>query len=89
MLNGFVMAQLLYWVRHLLANLGLVDFDLGCSTILPTYSASSVNFPVSQTELGIGWNSTNQSQPNLGSSGDAPPCSLFASTLMAFRISCG
>ena len=37
---------------HLLACLGWVDFDLGCSTILPSCSASSANFPSAQAQLG-------------------------------------
>ena len=36
----------------LLANLGWVDFDLGCSTILPTFLPTSVNFPSAQLESG-------------------------------------
>ena len=55
-----------YRVIHLLANLGWVDFDLGCSAILPTYSATSANFPLAQTELGRGWNTAKvrQEMPN-------------------------
>ena len=49
-----------YRVRHLLANLGWVDFDLRSPTILPTYSATSANVSLAQTELGGGWNSTNK-----------------------------
>ena len=43
-----------YRVRHLLANLGWVDFDLRSPTILPTYSATSANVSLAQTELGGG-----------------------------------
>ena len=53
-----------YRVANLLANLGWVDFDFLCSTILPTSSASSANFPSAQAEPGRGGNSQNQSQPN-------------------------
>ena len=59
--------QHMYRVTHLLVNLGWVDFDLGCFTILPSCSASSANFPSAQAEPGRGWNSQNQSQPNRGS----------------------
>ena len=48
----------------LLANLGWVDFDSGCFTILPTCSATFADFPSARAELGRGWNSTDQSQPN-------------------------
>ena len=60
-----------YRAGHLLSNLGWVDFDLECSIILPTCSATSANFPSAQAELGKRWNRRNQSQPNLGSPGDA------------------
>ena len=63
-----------YRVTHLLANLGWVDFDLGCSTILPSSSGSSANFPSAQAQPGRGWNSQNQSQPIPGSPGDGSPC---------------
>ena len=36
---------------HLLANLGWVDFDLGCSTVFPSYSRLC-QFPISQAEGG-------------------------------------
>ena len=39
-----------YRVTHLLANLGWVDFYLGCSTILPRCSATSAKFPPAQAE---------------------------------------
>ena len=65
-----------YSVTHLLANFGWIDFDLGCSTILPSCSASSANFPSAQAEPGRGWNSQNQCQPNQGSPGDVLHCIL-------------
>ena len=71
-----------YSVTHLLANFGWIDFDLGCSTILPSCSASSANFPSAQAEPGRGWNSQNQSQPNPGSPGDVSPCTLGHSFLI-------
>ena len=37
-----------YRVAHFRANLGWLDFDLGCSTILPSCSASSANFTSAQ-----------------------------------------
>ena len=51
-------------VTHLLANLGWVGFDLGCSTIVPSCSTSSASFPSAQAEPGRGWNSHTQSQFN-------------------------
>ena len=66
-----------YRVTHLLANLGWVDFDLGCSTILPSCSAASAKFPPAQAELGRQWNSQNASQPNPGSPGDGSPCTTI------------
>ena len=63
-----------YMGTHLLANLGWVDFDLECSTILPSCSTSSANFPSAQAEPGRGWNSPNQSQPNPAIRPDGPPC---------------
>ena len=65
-----------YRVTHLLANLGWVDFDLGCSIILPSCSAASAKFPPVQAESGRLWNSQNPSQPNPGSPGDGSPCIL-------------
>ena len=65
---------LLYRETHLLANLGWVDYDLGCSTILPSCSGSSANFPSAQAEPLRGWNSQNQSQPNWGLPGDGSSC---------------
>ena len=66
-----------YSVTHLLANLGWVDFDLGCSTMLPSCPASSANFPSAQAEPGRGWNNQNTSQPNRGSPGDVSPCNYI------------
>ena len=63
-----------YRVTHLLANLGWVDFDLECSTILPSCPASSAKFPPAQAESGRGWNS--QSHTNQSSPGDASPCTV-------------
>ena len=65
-----------YREGHLLANLGWVEFDLGCSTILPTCSATSAKFPSAQAELGRGWKSINQSQPIPGSPADASSCTV-------------
>ena len=62
-------------MTHLQANLGWVDLDSGCSTILPSCSVSSAKFPPAQTQPGRGWNSQNQSQPNRGLPGDWSPCS--------------
>ena len=64
----------LYRVTHLLANLGWFDLDLGCSTILPSCSASSAKFPSAQAEPGRGWNSQNPSQQNPVSAHFGTPC---------------
>ena len=73
-----------YRVTLLLANLGWVDFDLGCSTILPSCSAASAKFPPSQAKLGRQWNFQNSSQPNPGSPGDGSPC-IMTSDQSNFR----
>ena len=49
-------------VAHLLVNLGWVDFDLGYSTILPSCSASSANFPSAQAEGGTAKIKVNSTQ---------------------------
>ena len=46
--------------------LGWVDLDLGCSTILPNYTAISAKFPSAQAEQGRQWIDQNHSQPNPG-----------------------
>ena len=46
--EGFLVQY--YRATHLLANLGWVDFDLRCSTILPSCPASSAKFPPAQAE---------------------------------------
>ena len=63
--------DLLYRVAHLLANL---DFDVGCSIVLPMCPAISAKF---STEPGREWNYQNQSQPNPGSQRVLPPCVVF------------
>ena len=57
--------------------LGWVDFDLWCSTILPSCSASFASFPSAQGRTSNGWNSLNESQPNLSNlaiRAVVPPC---------------
>ena len=49
---------------HLQANLGWVDFDFGCSTLLPSCSARSANFTSAQAESGPIKIKVNPSQPN-------------------------
>ena len=49
--------ETLYRVTHLLANPGWVHFDLRCSTILPSCSASSADFSSAQAEADRGWDS--------------------------------
>ena len=46
----FLQEELIYRVTHLHANQGWVDFDLGCSTILPSCSAAFAKFPPAQAE---------------------------------------
>ena len=58
---------ILYRVTHLVANLGWVDYDLGCSTILLGQKVATV----AATSQG---NSPNLSQPNPGSPPDGSPC---------------
>ena len=58
-----------YRVTHLLANLGLVDFDFGCSTL-----CLMGNWQNWLSTWARWWNIPNQSQPNPGSPGDGPPC---------------
>ena len=65
---------LLYRVTHLLANLGWVDIDFGCSTlclILPGLMGNWQNWLSSWVRW---WNIPNQSQPNPGSPADGSPC---------------
>ena len=64
----------LYRVTNLLANLYWVDFDLGCSTILPAAQPLLAKFPPAEAESGRQWNSQNPSQPIPGSPGDGSPC---------------
>ena len=66
----------MYREGHMLANLGWIEFNLGYSTVLPSCSATSANFPSVQAELGRGLNSSNQCQPNPGLPADAHPCTL-------------
>ena len=66
----------LYRVAHLLANLGWVDFDFGCSTlcqVLPGLMGKWQNLLSSWARC---WNIPNQSQPNPGSPGDVSPCTV-------------
>ena len=43
---------MIYRVKHPQSNLDWVDFDLGCSTILASCSASSASFPTAQAAGG-------------------------------------
>ena len=57
----------MYRVAHLLANLGCVDFDFGCSTfclVLPGLMGLWQKWLSSWARW---WNISNQSQPNPGS----------------------
>ena len=53
---------------------GSVDFDVLCSTILRSCSASSANFPSAQAKPDRRWNKQNLSQPNPPIWADGPPC---------------
>ena len=57
---------------HLQANLGWVDFDFGCSTLLPSCSARSANFTSAQAESGP----INISQPKSTQPKDLPVFSI-------------
>ena len=70
----FLQEELIYRVTHLHANQGWVDFDLGCSNILPSCSAAFAKFPPAQAESGRKWHSQNPSQPNPSSPGDRSHC---------------
>ena len=56
-----------YRVTNLPVNLGWVDLDLGCSTILPTCSATSARFPPSpgRTMQRVQWNNANVNRTQL------------------------
>ena len=44
---------------HQIADLGSIDFDLGCSTM----TANSGKFPSAPAEMDRQWNTQNQSKP--------------------------
>ena len=58
-----------YRVTHFLADLGLVDLDLGSSTVLLGQHGSC------RKPNGL-WNNPNRSQPNPGPRGDGSPCTV-------------
>ena len=63
----------LYRVTHLLANLGWVDFDFGCSTLCLVLPGQMVNWQNWMRSWARWWNIPNQSQPNPGLPGDVSP----------------
>ena len=78
----------IYRETHLLANLGWVDFDVGCSTlclVLPGLMGNCQNWLSSWARW---WNIPNQSQLNPGSTGDGSLCTkdLILSFQLTFRF---
>ena len=64
--------EVFYRVTHLLTNLGWVDVDFGCSTLLT--GSAWADWPNWLSSWARWWNIPNKSQPNLGSPGDVSPC---------------
>ena len=58
--------QIMYRVTHLLANLGCVDFDLGCSTLCLVLPGLTGNWQKWLNSWARWWNIQNQCQPNPG-----------------------
>ena len=72
--SGSQIVGSIFRVTHLLANLGWVDFEFGCSTlclVLPGLMGKWQNWLSTWSRWG---NIPNQSQPNQGLPGDGPPC---------------
>ena len=53
---------------------GWIEFDLRCSTILPSCSANSVEIPSATAESGRQWKCQDQSQPSQSRRADGAPC---------------
>ena len=68
-------------MRHLVRQLGWVEYGLRYSTILPSCSATSANFTTAQAETGRAWKSQNQ--PNHTAWPDALPCTLDLIPILA------
>ena len=62
------------WHIYLLAHLGWVDFDFGCSTLCLILPGLMGNFQNWLSSWARWWNIPNQSQLNPGSPGDMSPC---------------
>ena len=62
----------MYRVTHLLSNLGCVDFDLGCSTILPS---PFCQIPTSLSRI---WQTMEQSKSKSTQPGDWSPVSSLS-----------
>ena len=62
---------------HQIVGWGLVDLDLGCSTILPSYSAISAKIPSAEAESGRKRDCQDQSQSNQGLPADETPCKML------------
>ena len=67
----------LYRVAHLLANLGWVDFDFGCSTLCLFLPGLMRNWLIWMSRWAVWWNMLNHSQPNPTVRPDAPPCTTL------------
>ena len=83
-----------YRAWHLPANMGLVDFDLGCSTVSPTISATSANFPSAQAKLGRGGtaqmkvNATQVCQPMFRPTVNQRSSSALSLTVLRIALRC-
>ena len=70
----------LYRVAHLLANLGWVDFDFGCSTLCLVLLGLMGNWQKWLSSWARCWNIIDQSHPNQTIPADGPPCIVKLAT---------
>ena len=63
---------------------GLGWLWFGCSTILPSCTATAAKFQSAQTELGRQWNTQNPSQPNPGLKADESPCTEMSLSISVY-----
>ena len=76
----------MYKVTHLLANLGCVDFDLGCSTLCLVLPGLMGNWQKWLSSWARWWNIPNQSQPNRGLPRDVSPFTLDYLAFIPFGV---
>ena len=67
----------IFRVTHLLANLGWVDLDFGCSALCLVLPGLMGNWQNWLSSWARWWNIPNQSQPIPVSPGDLSPCRYF------------